>query len=57
MEYDEELALEMTKDIKKIEKDLEKFEIETLPSGKYDHINFASRSRGNRSTRLGRNVI
>ena len=28
MEYDEELALEMIKDIKKIEKDLEKFEIE-----------------------------
>ena len=39
MEYDEELALEMTKDIKKIEKDLEKFEIETLLSGKYDKNN------------------
>lgn len=39
MEYDEELALEMTKDIKKIEKKLEKFEIETLLSGKYDKNN------------------
>lgn len=39
MEYDEELALEMTKDIKKIEKNLEKFEIETLLSGKYDKNN------------------
>ncbi len=39
MEYDEELALEMTKDIKKIDKNLEKFEIETLLSGKYDKNN------------------
>ena len=39
MEYDEELALEIPKDIKKIDKDLEKFEIETLLSGKYDKNN------------------
>ena len=39
MEYDEELAIEMEKDIKKIGKDLEKFEIETLLSGKYDKNN------------------
>ena len=39
MEYDEELAFEMQNDIKKIEKDLEKFEIETLLSGKYDKNN------------------
>ena len=39
MEYDEELALEIPKGIKKIGKDLEKFEIETLLSGKYDKNN------------------
>ena len=39
IEYDEELAMEMEKDIKKIGKDLEKFEIETLLSGKYDKNN------------------
>ena len=39
LEPDEELAVEMEKDIKKINKDLEKFEIETLLSGKYDANN------------------
>ena len=39
MEYDEDLSLEMVKDIKKIDKDLERFEIETLLSGKYDKNN------------------
>ena len=39
LEPDEELAVEMEKDIKKINKDLEKFEIETLLSGKYDKNN------------------
>lgn len=39
MEYDEDLSLEMVKEIKKIDKDLERFEIETLLSGKYDKNN------------------
>ena len=39
LEYDEELANEIPIDIKKIEKALEKFEIETLLSGKYDKHN------------------
>ena len=39
IEYDEDLAEEMAKDIKQIEKDIEKFEIETLLSGKYDKNN------------------
>ena len=39
LEYDEDLAIEMVKEIKKIERDLEKFEIETLLSGKYDKNN------------------
>lgn len=39
LEYDEDLANEMVKDIKKIEKSVEKFEIETLLSGKYDKNN------------------
>ena len=39
MEEDEDLANEMVKDIKKIEKDVEKFEIQTLLSGKYDRNN------------------
>ena len=39
IEYDEDLAEEMEKDIKQIEKDIEKFEIETLLSGKYDKNN------------------
>jgi len=39
LEYDEDLANEMVKDIKKIEKSVERFEIETLLSGKYDKNN------------------
>ena len=39
MEEDENLANEMVKDIKKIEKNVEKFEIQTLLSGKYDSNN------------------
>ena len=39
MEEDENLANEMVKDIKKIEKDVGKFEIQTLLSGKYDSNN------------------
>lgn len=38
-EYDEELAQEMNTNILKIEKLLEKFEVETLLSGKYDKNN------------------
>ena len=39
IEYDENLANEMIKDINKIEKEVEKFEIQTLLSGKYDKNN------------------
>ena len=39
LEYDENLANEMIKDINKIEKEVEKFEIQTLLSGKYDKNN------------------
>ena len=39
VEYDEDLAKEMLKDVKKMEKEVEKFEIETLLSGKYDKNN------------------
>ena len=39
IEYDESLANEMIKDINKIEKEVEKFEIQTLLSGKYDKNN------------------
>ncbi len=39
LEYDEDLGNEMSKDIKKLEKSMEKFEIETLLSGKYDKNN------------------
>lgn len=38
-EYDDDLAIEMVKNIKKLEKEVEKFEIETLLSGKYDKNN------------------
>ena len=38
-EYDEELAIDVTKNYKKQEKDLEKLELETLFSGKYDSNN------------------
>ena len=39
LEYDEELAIDVTKNYKKQEKDLEKLELETLFSGKYDSNN------------------
>lgn len=39
IEYEDDLANEMVHDIKKIEKKLEKFEIETLLSGQYDKNN------------------
>lgn len=39
LEYDEELAIEVTKNCKKQEKNLEKLELETLFSGKYDSNN------------------
>lgn len=39
VDFDEDLYNEMIKDIKKIEKSVEKFEIETLLSGKYDKNN------------------
>ena len=39
IEYDEDLANEMVKDIKNVKRALEKFEIETLLSGKFDKNN------------------
>ena len=39
IEYDDSLANEMIKDINKIKKEVEKFEIQTLLSGKYDKNN------------------
>lgn len=39
IEYEDDLANEMVNDIKKIEKDVEKFEIETLLSGEFDKNN------------------
>ena len=39
LEYDEELAIDVTKNYKKQEKKLEKLELETLFSGKYDSNN------------------
>ena len=39
LEYDEELAIDVTKNYKKQEKNLEKLELETLFSGKYDANN------------------
>ena len=39
IEYDESLANEMIKDTNKIKKEVEKFEIQTLLSGKYDKNN------------------
>jgi len=39
LEYDEELAIDVTKNYKKQEKNLEKLELETLFSGKYDSNN------------------
>lgn len=39
VEYDEELAIEAIKNIRKIEKMAQKFEIEVLLSGKYDKNN------------------
>lgn len=39
LEYDEILAQDILKNIKKVEKDIEKLEIETMLSGKYDKNN------------------
>ena len=39
IEYDEELGKEILSNIEKFQKDLEKFEMQTLLSGKYDHNN------------------
>lgn len=39
IDFDDNLANEMVKDINKIQRDVEKFEIETLLSGKYDKNN------------------
>lgn len=61
VEYDEELANETVKSIRKIEKIAEKFEIEVLLSGKYDKNNailtLHPGARWNRSSRLGRNAL
>lgn len=39
LEYDEKLALDITKNINKLQKDIEKLEITTMLSGKYDKNN------------------
>lgn len=39
LEYDEDIANDILKNTKKIEKELEKFEVSTLLSGKYDNSN------------------
>ena len=61
VEYDEDLANETVKSIKKIEKMAQKFEIEVLLSGKYDKNNailtLHPGARWNRSSRLGRNAL
>ena len=61
IEYDEDLANETIKSIRKIEKLAQKFEIEVLLSGKYDKNNailtLHPGARWNRSSRLGRNAL
>ncbi len=51
----------MVQDVKKMENQIEKFEVETLLSGKYDKNNailtIHPGARWNRSWGLGRNVI
>jgi len=39
LEYDENLGIEFIKSVKKLEQDVEKFELQTLLSGKYDNNN------------------
>ncbi len=61
LEYDESLADEMIQDVKKMENQIEKFEVETLLSGKYDKNNailtIHPGARWNRSSGLGRNAL
>ncbi len=61
MEFDEELKREILSNTKMISAELEKLELQTFLSGKYDKnnaiFNYTSRSWWNRITRLGRNAI
>lgn len=61
IESDEEMTEELFKNTNKIEKELEKLELEILLSGKYDKNNailtLHPGARRNRITRLGRNAI
>ena len=61
LERDNEIADEILKNANKLEKDIEKFEINTFLSGTYDSNNaivtIHPGARRNRITRLGRDVI
>ncbi len=60
-EYDKDLANELIENTKNLEKDIEKLEIQTLLSGKYDKNNailtLHPGARRHRVSGLGRNVI
>ena len=61
IETDDNLASELLEDTKKLESEIEKLEITTYLSGKYDEnnaiITLHPGARRNRVTRLGRNAI
>ncbi len=61
VEYDETFANEVSKNIKSLEKGVEKFEIEVLLSGKFDKNNailtIHPGARWNRGSRLGRDAL
>lgn len=61
LDNDEDVAKDIIKSTAKLENEVEKLELQTLLSGKYDKnnaiLNITSRSWWNRVTRLGRDVI
>ncbi len=61
LEYDKELANELIKNTNNLEKEIEKLEIQTLLSGKYDRNNailtLHPGARRYRIARLGRNAL
>lgn len=61
LEEDTELAKEIISNTYKLEKEIEKLELQTLLSEKYDHnnaiITLHPGARRNRITRLGRNAV